>query len=355
MSRRCLVIGGTGAIGQHVVERLVEDGWTVTVVSRGVRDVPRNFESAGVRVEYADRHDVSALKRAVGSQTELVVDVILESACAATQLLSLQHRIGYLIAISSAGVYQTWNQRISHRVGRDFDLSPPEARPPTDSRESDQIISPGSRSRAERKAAVERVLLGKARIPVTIIRPAALHGPGIRHAREWYFLKRALDRRPFFIYSYSGAAVFHPSSVCNVAELVRCAAKQAGTRIVNCGDPDPPTEGSIGRLIARSVDYFPIDIRLPGPPPSPAVADSPWAVGCQLTLNMETAEQDLCFRPATTYSAAVVETCDWLQHVTAGKPWRKALTLDQYGHLFDYAAEDEFMTTLLRSRIDHRL
>ncbi|MDN3353148.1 hypothetical protein [Actinomadura sp. DC4] len=33
-------------------------------------------------------------------------------------------------------------------------------------------------------------------MPVTIVRPGAIHGPGSTYSREWWLVRRVLDRRP---------------------------------------------------------------------------------------------------------------------------------------------------------------
>lgn len=62
--------------------------------------------------------------------------------------------------------------------------------------EGQPTVDPGSATYSTRKVALERALLDNARSPVTILRPAAIHGVGSTHLREWWFVKRMLDRRP---------------------------------------------------------------------------------------------------------------------------------------------------------------
>jgi UDP-glucose 4-epimerase len=62
--KRCLVIGGNGFVGSHVVDQLVRQGHEVGVYDRFSSDVNR-FESAGVRRHIGDFLDAEGIGRAV--------------------------------------------------------------------------------------------------------------------------------------------------------------------------------------------------------------------------------------------------------------------------------------------------
>ena len=61
--------------------------------------------------------------------------------------------------------------------------------------ETQRTIAPGTGCYSARKAALEQTLLQEMTAPLTIVRPAAVYGPGSRSPREWWFLKRLLDGR----------------------------------------------------------------------------------------------------------------------------------------------------------------
>ena len=113
------------------------------------------------------------------------------------------------------------------------------------------------------KVAAEQVLLDSG-VPVTVLRPSKIHGPGSRQPREWMFVKRVLDRRPVLFLAHRGAGVDHPTAAANVAALIELAARRPGRRILNAADPDAPSALGISRVIARHLGYTWEEVLLDG-------------------------------------------------------------------------------------------
>ncbi|RYZ64423.1 MAG: NAD-dependent epimerase/dehydratase family protein, partial [Proteobacteria bacterium] len=66
MSRKALVAGGSGFIGSHLTDLLLDKGYEVTVVDNLVTGRAQNLDSArkaGVRVVDADIRDAAALRK----------------------------------------------------------------------------------------------------------------------------------------------------------------------------------------------------------------------------------------------------------------------------------------------------
>lgn len=317
--KTAVVLGGTGMIGRAVVRRLRDGGWDVTVGSRGQR------EKADLVLDR--EHGLDAIP-----ESDTLVDLVAFNERHAAQLLALADRVGSLVVISSASVY-------ADGVGRSLDEAQDEAsfpRLPVPIPETQRTVEPGDETYSTRKAALERALLEQEAIPATVIRPCAVHGPGAEVPRELYFVKRVLDGRPFVLLAYRGESVFHTTSAANLAELVRLAAERPGTRVLNCGDPDPPSVLGIGRAIARVLAREQVECFLPDAPP---VADNPWAVPRPFILDMRNAEGELGYRPVTTYEDAVVDTVRWLVETRPAPAGYMA-------NLFDYPAEDEYLRSL---------
>src|SRR5204863_449129 len=78
-------------------------------------------------------------------------------------------------------------------------------------------------------------------------------GPGAQNARELFFVKRAVDGRRCVALAWRGESVFNAASVANLAELIRLAAAQPGDRILNGGDPDPPSTLEICHAIGDAL------------------------------------------------------------------------------------------------------
>ncbi|KKD03331.1 reductase [Streptomyces sp. WM6386] len=336
-----MVIGATGQIGRAAVGALARDGWEVAAVSRGGgRD---EGWPGDVRVARADREDDAALAGAVGDGCDVLVDMVAYGAAHARQLTGLADRVGSAVVISSVSVYED-------DKGRNFDTQDePDGFPeyPVWITEDQRTIQPGDVSYSTRKAALERELLAAgARLPTTMLRAGAIHGPYCGTPRELYFVKRNLDGRTRRVLAYGGRSRFHPASVLNIAELIRLAAAQPGTRVLNAVDPDAPTVAEIAGAIDTVMGVEREDVLVEGPPPAPTVGVTPWSAPVPVVCDMGAAERELGYRAVAGYAETLPDTVAWIERQLAGRDWREAYPkmLRSYGDLFDYAAEDAWFT-----------
>ncbi|MGW2648429.1 NAD-dependent epimerase/dehydratase family protein [Streptomyces sp. NPDC001393] len=338
--KRAVVIGASGQIGRPTVDALVRDGWEVTAASRGGgRD--QGWDD-GVRTVRLDRSDDTALAAVVGDGCDLVVDVVAYDAAHARQLTSLAGRVGSAVVIPSVSVYDDG-------TGRNFDTPhEPDGFPayPVPVPENQPTVPPGEASYSTRKAALERELLaGSEALPVTVLRPGAVHGPYSPLPRELCFVKRNLDGRRRRVLSYGGQSRFHPSSARNIAELVRPAAARPGTRVLNACDGEAPTVVEIGAAVDAVMGVETRTTCLDGPPEG-SVGLTPWSVPLPVVCDMSAAERELGYRPVVSYADSLPETVAWLADALAGRDWRESFPLlaKAYPDLFDYAAEDARLT-----------
>jgi nucleoside-diphosphate-sugar epimerase len=313
----------------------------VTVGSRGKRDVPD-----GIRHVTVDRAAAAALQHAAAGM-DLLVDVIPFRPADAEQLLAIGDRVGAVIAISSASVYIDEHGRsLDEATGPDEFPQLPVPIP-----ESQPTVPPGEATYSAGKAAIEHALLDRSPVPATVIRPCAVYGSGDRQAREWHFVKRALDGRDVVVLAYDGRSRFHTTAAENLGELICHCAEQPGTRVLNCGDPNPPTLLEISRAIAAALDHEWTEILLPGEPDG-VVGRTPWSVPESLAFLVDTsaAEREVGYRPVTDYPKGVRVACEWLVEATRGRNWREVLPSHAryYADLFDYAAEDACLARKIR-------
>ncbi len=335
--RRAVVIGATGQIGRVAVRALAGDGWEVTAVSRGGgRDASWPQD---VRVAAADRDDDAALAAAVGSDCDVLVDMVAYGPRHARQLAGFAGRVGSAVVISSLSVYED-------AKGRNFDTQgEPDGFPeyPVPLTEDQRTIEPDESSYSTRKAGLERELLAAAdQLPATLLRAGAIHGPYCRTPRELYFVKRNLDGRRRRVLAYGGRSRFHPANVHNLAELVRLAAARPGARVLNAVDPEAPTVAEIAGAIDAVMGVEVENVLVDGPPPAPTVGDTPWSVPVPVVCDMSAAERELDYRSVVRYAESLPETVAWIEGQLAGRDWREAYPkmFETYGDLFDYAAED---------------
>jgi nucleoside-diphosphate-sugar epimerase len=328
---RAVLIGGPGQIGRAAARALVAEGWDVVAVSRSGR-LPDGLARLGVHAVSADREDDWALREAVGQGADVVVDAVAYTRTHGEQLNALAGLAGSLVVISSASVYADDEGRTLDEA-KDLDTFP---RLPVPIPETQPTARAGDESYSRRKVALEQTVLGGP-VPATVLRPCAIHGPGSPLPRELHFVQRAVDGRRRVALASNGESRFHTTSVANLAELVRLAAARPADRVLNAGDPDPPTTLEICRAIGVALDheFEPVlfgehSSELPG-------IDSPWATPRPFVVDMSSAERELGYRPVTTYPEAVRETCAWLVgELECGRDW-KGTYLEES---LDYAAED---------------
>lgn len=328
---RAVLIGGTGMIGRAAARALAADGWDVVAISRS-GTLPEGLAELGVQSAVADRADDAQLREALGAGADVVLDTVAFTREHGGQLNGLAGLAGSLIVISSASVYADDDGRALDGEGE-----PPNM--PVPILETQRTADPGDATYSTRKAELEQTLLAGP-LPATLLRACAIHGPGAKLPRELFFVKRAVDGRRRVALSWMGESRFHTTSVANLAELIRLAAAKPGDRALNAGDPDPPTTLEICRAIGNALEHEFEPVLLPGD-----AYDNPWGApdSQPFVVSMAAAEEELGYRPVTTYPEAVRETCAWLVgELEAGRSWEGTYLEG----VVDYAAEDEALASL---------
>jgi nucleoside-diphosphate-sugar epimerase len=337
------VIGATGQIGRAAVRALVEDGWEVRAASRGGGTAPEWPD--GVRGVAVDREDTGALAAALGDGCDVLLDCVAYDGGHARQLTGLADRIGSAVVISSGAVYEDGR-------GRSFDTQDePDGFPdyPLPIPETYRTVTPGGSTYGTRKTVLERELLGAGgRLPVTLLRAGAVHGPYSTNLREAWFIKRALDKRPVQVLAYGGRSRFHPAHTSNIAELIRLAARRPGSRVLNAADPQAPTVAEMGAAIDAVLGHSCETVLVDGPPPAENVGESPWSIPRPVVFDMSAAERELGYRAVTGYAESLQATVAWAADALRERGWRAAFPLmnrlyEAPRDPFDYAAEDRWL------------
>jgi nucleoside-diphosphate-sugar epimerase len=338
MSRHAFILGGTGQIGRAVAREFLDADWNVTISHRGGRAAPADLVAQGAKVVTLDRDDPGQLARALGNGADALIDTTAYDQAHGSQLIAVQRGVGCFVVISSASVYRDDLGRTLDEAAQNGFPALPDAIP-----ETHMTVDPGPATYSTRKVALERHLLDDAAIPVTILRPCAIHGRHSRHPREWWFVKRMLDNRPAIPLAYQGASRFHTTAVANIAALTFVAVATTGKRVLNIADPDAPSVAEIAALIARHLDYNGRIVGADDPGYPPVIGRTPWSVPRPFMVDCRAA-QDLGYVPATSYTDAIRSTCDWLVASASEGDWKDRFpVLASYPrNLFDYAAEDAF-------------
>jgi nucleoside-diphosphate-sugar epimerase len=345
MAKRAFLLGGTGQIGRAAASRFLAAGWDVVLGSRGERAFPEEIEARHVKV---DRKDADALARALEGGFDVLLDTMAFDAKDARELISLDG-VGALIVISSGSVYADDRGRSLEAASSAVELP----HFPGPIAETQTTVPAGEETYSTKKVALEQILLDQDRLPVTVVRPCAIYGPGCSLSREWYFVKRALDDRRHVPLIDRGEPRWHTTSVENLAELIWLVAERPRTGVYNSGDPNPPSVLEISRAIAAAMEHEWTEVLFERQEPwQPeggwVVGDTPWSGLTSRVVDMTAAAIDLGYRPVTTYEEAVKATCDWLVSATRGKEWREVLagSAEYMDGAFDYEAEDAFLANL---------
>lgn len=332
--KKALVFGASGQIGAAVAAELACHGWSVDAVTRGGRGLPFPAPE-GVRLLQM-QDDRAAVIRAKAGGYDGVFDPLCYDEAGASDLLSVGGNVGSFCVVSTASVY-------SDSAGRSLESADESGFPafPDYISENQPTVPPGQGYSAG-KVAMER-RLRQSSVPVSILRPAAVHGVGARHPREWWFVKRLLDGRKVIPVTYGGLSVFHTSSVQGIASLARLCLERRLAHTLNVADPVALNVREIGMAIGRTLgldfSFYPVDDLATD---LDHVGSTPWSAETPLRLDVSLA-RSLGWDGGPTYESRLPALCDWLlQH---RHDWQAAFPVFQrYGHdPFDYQGEDRAM------------
>ncbi len=331
-----LIVGGTGQIGHRVATRLCSEGWDVTVASR--RPMVHAGPWAHITVDITQ---TGALVAAIDTYYDIILSCIAYDEVDAQELIKVQSNVGRIIVISSVSVY------CDHK-GRTLDEARECGFPdfPDGFCETCKTVAPGPQTYSTRKIAMEQALLKNATVPVSILRPSAIHGPFSKHATEWWFVKRLLDGRKRIPLAFDGRSQMSTTSVDAIAEAVIQAAGGKLPNVVNVTDADSPNVYDIGRIIMAKMQLEADLVVLQDDQYPAQYGSTPWSVPkpyvCRAIVT-----HDL------TYSETVGSSIDWLTYSVSPDNWKSKLphlASYPYEH-FDYKNDDQ---ALLLLKSQHR-
>jgi nucleoside-diphosphate-sugar epimerase len=218
MATKALLIGGTRFVGYRLLLRLVQAGFNVTVLNRGLtrpEAVP-----TGVRHLRCDRHDHARLRALLA---EVDCDVVFDTCGYVPEdvdavLQALRSRIAQYIFVSSCVVYRHFNGQLASRL-------PLEESDPLEY----ALLAGGDNSAnyAPLKARTERLLLENGAVAATIFRTGGIYGRNDEWYRHDYFFDRIQDRRPILIPRTEVDRLFH---LTYVESLARACIAAVGNR-----------------------------------------------------------------------------------------------------------------------------
>ena len=333
-----VVFGGSGQLGAATAARLLSAGWDVWAVTREGRGLPGGLAVLGARPLDGTGRSRAEVIQGVGAPVDGVFDPTAYDAPDGEDLLRAKDRLGALVVVSSASVYAApdgGSLVAASQAGGEW--------PEGAIAETAPMVAAGDATYATRKAALEQALLSSG-LPVSVLRPCAVHGPYATHPREWWFMKRGLDSRRAVPVAYGARSVFHTSSASGIADLTLRCMELPTARVLNVADDDAPSVMEIARAVEEAsglhIPVAPFD----GPPIGPSrIGSTPWSSENAFVLDIRAARE--LGWSGGRYADTVGITCNWALDVARNGDWTRQFSMfSKYGYdPFDYPAEDEFL------------
>ena len=211
-----LVIGGTGFIGRHTVEEMLNHDYSVATIARGEHDDPFT-QYDGVSFHRGDRNDRATLESIRDEvEPDIVIDLCGFYPAQVESATGVFADVGAYVFVSSASAYDTDQLRLPSREGDPLhEFTSVHA-------EDDSIASYGPR-----KAEGDRVCFRAADegVNAVVVRPVCVYGPYDHTERHdyWFHRVNAYDR---ILVPGDGDSTFHRVYVEDLARALRIVAER---------------------------------------------------------------------------------------------------------------------------------
>ncbi|MHA7818696.1 MAG: NAD-dependent epimerase/dehydratase family protein [Erythrobacter sp.] len=324
---RSVAIVGAGQIGFAAAFAFHDRGWDPTIYARS-------------EPEWLDRMPFRFKPYVAGTDPAPEADIVVDTIAFDEDDVARYdpERIARLIAISSCSVYRD-------DEGRTLDEAQTNGWPEFDGiiDESQPTVAPGPETYSTRKIRMERKATELFGERATILRPCAVYGEHSRHPREWWFIKRLLDRRAHIPLMLEGRSRFQTTDADDIGYGAVTLAEGDLGGVYNVADEDSPSVLEIGEVLSRGFDHpsqlVPIDA-------DGLVGRTPWSVAKPITVCAKKLV-DSGLDTQSTYASGAPDAAAWLADLNPAD-WRAAFPqLAAYPwDLFDYEAEDRFLASL---------
>ena len=265
---RALVIGGTGPTGIPLVQGLVDRGYDVTIVHRGLHE--RSETPAAVAHIHTDPYDDDALRTLLDDQT---FDVVVAMYGRLRRIAELTAgRVGQFVSVGGVPAYPRLDEPVARSIPRACPVPVGEGAPTVDRPEDDEK---GYRIvRTEQAVFAHHPRAAHFRYPY-------VYGPHQLVPREWLIVRRILDGRDRIVVADDGLTLHHHGYTENLAHALLLAVDQpdaAAGKLFNIGDEEVLSIRQVIELIAAALSAPPRDhvdavrARGAGPPAARATA-----------------------------------------------------------------------------------
>jgi nucleoside-diphosphate-sugar epimerase len=330
MAMKALVIGGTGPTGPHILGGLVERGFDVTLLHRGVHEPPGLPEVPHI---HADPHFAETLKEALEA---LEFDLVLGMYGRVRTIAEVfEGRCDQLVAIGGVPVY----------LGC---VDPAENRPygmrvlaREDGPMADRV--PNVPKFAELILRAERAVLDPAHsYKSAVVRYSGIYGPRNVLPWEWSIVKRVQDGRPRMIIPDEGLGIISRCAARNAAEVVLKIVDNpdvSNRQAYNCADDDQFTFRQWAETVLDILGAEMNLVSMPSEIARSALAElPPPGARAHILVDNNKAKHELGYREVVPARAALEEAVQWL---VANPVTPEAYPM--YAAKFDYDMEDQLI------------
>lgn len=260
MAKRALIVGGAGATGRCLVAGLVERGFELSVLHRGVHEPDHLLP---FRHLHADPHFAEPVQAVLADENFDVVILTYGRIEALAPVFA--GRCERLIAVGGIPVYAGFIDPGSVQPGGMSILA----------RECGELadpalVQPEQAGRFVRKmlAAEDAVMRehGRGGYNASLFRYPRIYGPNSIISQDWSVVRRVMDKRPFLLLPNAGLTIFTRCASVNAAHCVLLALDhpQAGGQIFNCGDDEQFSLAQWAEIVIASLGA---SIEIVGLPP----------------------------------------------------------------------------------------
>lgn len=326
MSKRVLVVGGTGPTGVPVVNLFVRAGFEVAIYHTGQHE--SDFDGP-VEHLHGDPREKDDIHDKLGGRGWDI------AFCTSGRLRYLADELAgktaKLVAVTGQPVYKG-------AMVRTGQIGLPSAVPESSERQYDANNYTGHVARGEDQLMQHH---WQGSFNAVILRYPGVYGPRAPMPHEWYVVKRVLDRRPFIILPADGQNMFQRGYAENLAQLafLACTRPEADGQAFNAADERVMTTKAVTKAI---LDELGSDMEMVGMPASIAPSTYSLAVKGTLILDMSKARTMLGYHDVVDPETATRLTARWLAEnppPDGGVEWTRV----GGAAAFDYAFEDTLM------------
>ncbi|MDQ1381706.1 MAG: hypothetical protein QOJ71_2425 [Actinomycetota bacterium] len=337
---RALVIGGTGPTGIPLVQDLVDLGYEVTIVHRGLHE--RTETPSEVVHVHTDPYDGESLRQVFDATTfgNQRFDVVIAMYGRLRRIAELAAgQIGQFVSVGGVPAYLGWmNPWMTDPPGLPVPVAEdaPTVAHAEDDEKGYRIV------RTEEAVFAHHPRASHFRYPY-------VYGPHQLVPREWLVVRRILDGRERIVVADDGLTLHHHGYTENLAHALVLALEHPGAaagKIFNVGDEEVLSIRQVVELIATALGRhleivsMPFELALPA---RPLLAQP---LPTHRVLDISRVRNDLGYRDVVPARAAIAATARWLVEHPCARGGQEELVLTDP---FDYAAEDRLIEAWSRA------